>query len=70
MKRISFLVNRGENDCFMVHGLDWASYAEGSDWHELTRSIVDDVKRVFNGDETPKILDFRFADGTVVSLSA
>lgn len=70
MKRLTFLVNRGENDCFMVHGLDWATYAEGDDWSELTKIIMDNVVKVFSGDAMPAYLDFRFPDGTVVSLCA
>ena len=70
MRRLTFLVNRGEKDCFMVHGLDWATYAEGDDWTELTRTILSDVDRVFPDETRPAYLDFRFPDGTVVSLSA
>ncbi len=70
MKRLSFLVNRGENDCFMVHGLDWATYAEGDDWNELTRAILSNIDRVFDGNSRPDFLDFKFPDGTVVSLVA
>lgn len=70
MKRVTFLVNQGENDCFMVHGLDWAVYAEGDDWSELTRSIITDVGRVFADDDKPEFLDFKFPDGSIVSLSA
>lgn len=70
MKRLTFLVNRGENDCFMVHGLDWATYAEGHDWQEITKTIMNDVARVFTGEDHPAFLDFRFPDGTIVSLCA
>lgn len=70
MKRLSFLVNRGENDCFMVHGLEWATYAEGDNWSELTKAIMKTVDQMFPGDERPAFLDFRFPDGTVVSLCA
>lgn len=70
MKRLSFLVNRGENDCFMIHGLDWATYAEGEDWAELTQDILRNVERVFGGDSRPAFLDFRFPDGTVISYCA
>lgn len=70
MKRLSFLVNRGENDCFMVHGLDWATYAEGSDWAEITKVILSDVDRVFADESRPELLDFKFPDGTIVSLVA
>ena len=70
MKRLTFLVNRGENDCYMVHGLDWATYAEGSDWSEITSSIKSCIDREFPQEERPAYLDFKFADGTVVSLVA
>ncbi len=70
LKRLTFLVNRGENDCFMVHGLDWATYAEGSDFREITENLVKLVDREFTRETRPDYLDFRFPDGTVVSLSA
>lgn len=70
MKRLTFLVVRGENDCFMIHGLDWAAYAEGEDWDELTRDIMNNVDRAFPGESRPAFLDFRFPDGKIVSLSA
>lgn len=70
MKRLTFLVNRGENDCFMVHGLDWATYLEGGDWTEITSLIKEEVKRVFADEAQPAFLDFKFPDGTVVSLCA
>ena len=70
MKRLSFLVNRGENDCFMIHGVDWAVYREGGDGAELTESLRADVGRHFVGDAKPTHLDFKFADGTVVSTVA
>ena len=70
MKRLSFLVNRGENDCFMIHGLEWAIYREGGDWSELTETIRADVDRNFAGSAKPTHLDFKFADGTVISLVA
>ena len=70
MKRLSFLVNQGENDCYMVHGLEWATYAEGFDWAEVTKCILADVGRAFANEERPAFLDFRFPDGTVVSLCA
>lgn len=70
MKRLTFLVVRGENDCYMVHGLDWATYAEGSDFTVVTRDIMSHVDREFPGEERPAYLDFRFPDGTIVSLSA
>lgn len=70
MTRLTFLVNRGENDCFMVHGLDWAAYAEGDDWTVLTQGILADVERVFGAESRPEYLDFRFPDGSVVSLCA
>ena len=70
MKRLTFLVNRGENDCFMIHGIDWATYREGADWSELTESIKADVDKVFSGDTRPTHLDFKFADGTVISTVA
>ncbi|MCC8179578.1 MAG: hypothetical protein LIP23_01510 [Planctomycetes bacterium] len=70
MKRLSFLVNRGENDCFMVHGLDWATYAEADDWTEITRIIFEQVSSAFHHEERPDYLDFMFPDGTVVSLCA
>lgn len=70
MKRLSFLVNCGENDCFMVHGLEWAVYIESADWSEVTRTILGDIRRSFAIEERPAVLDFRFPDGTVVSLCA
>lgn len=70
MKRLTFLVSCGENDCYMVHGLDWATYAEGDNWSDITREIMDNVVRVFSGDDMPAFLDFKFPDGTVVSLCA
>lgn len=70
MKRLAFLVNRGENDCFMVHGLDWATYAEASDWEAITAVLLKRVDDAFVGDEHPAFLDFMFPDGTVVSLCA
>ncbi len=70
MRRLSFLVMRGENDCFMVHGLDWAAYVEGRNWDEITCAIRDDINRSFADEERPCRLDFRFQDGTVISLSA
>ncbi len=70
MKRLSFLVNRGENDCFMIHGLDWAAYAEGNDWNELTRKLLLDIERIFDEKSRPAFLDFRFPDGSVISLCA
>ena len=70
MKRLSFLVNQGENDCFMVHGLDWATYAEGSDWGEIIRDLLSRVEQSFTEDERPSYLDFMFPDGSVVSLCA
>ena len=70
MKRLTFLVVRGENDCYMVHGLDWATYAEGNDFTVVTRDIMSHVDREFPGEGRPAYLDFRFPDGTIVSLSA
>lgn len=70
MKRLSFLVNHGENDCLMVHGLDWAMYTEGRDWSEITGAIMSSIDRSFGAGERPAVLDFRFPDGTVVSLGA
>lgn len=70
MKRLTFLVNRGEKDCFMVHGLDWASYDEGEDWGEVTGRILSAVCRIFDGEDKPAFLDFKFPDGTIVSLCA
>lgn len=70
MKRLTFLVNRGENDCFMIHGLDWATYAEGNDWSELTSIIKTKVGKVFDEQSKPDFLDFKFPDGKVVSLAA
>ncbi len=70
MKRLTFLVNRGENDCFMVHGLDWAAYAEGNDFAEITKDLVKLVDKEFSRETRPEYLDFRFPDGKVVSLSA
>lgn len=70
MKRLSFLVNRGENDCFMVHGLDWATYAEGRDWAEITKQILRKLDADFADRTLPYSLDFMFPDGSIVSLSA
>ncbi|MDR1519795.1 MAG: hypothetical protein LBU23_06580 [Planctomycetota bacterium] len=70
MRRLSFLVNRGEYDCFMVHGLEWAAYAEGCNWIETTRAIRDSVIHSFDRGSRPDYLDFLFPDGRVVSLSA
>ncbi len=70
MKRLSFLVVRGENDCYMVHGLDWATYAEGRDFSLIARDIIGHVEKEFTGDSRPVYLDFRFPDGSVVSLVA
>ena len=70
MKRLSFLVNRGENDCFMVHGLEWAAYAEGDNWSTVTKTIMESVDKVFADEERPAYLDFMFPDGTIVSLCA
>ncbi|MDR1534283.1 MAG: hypothetical protein LBU64_04200 [Planctomycetota bacterium] len=70
MRRLSFLVNRGEADCFMVHGLEWAAYAEGGSWAETAGRIRENVARTFGGAEKPDLLVFHFPDGRVVSLSA
>lgn len=70
MKRLAFLVNRGENDCFMIHGIDWATYREGEDWSELTALIKADVDKAFSGDAKPAFLDFKFSDGTTTSIGA
>ena len=70
MRRLSFLVNQAGEDYFMVHGLDWAIYAEGRNWLEITKAIRRDITRCFDSGERPSILDFRFPDGKVVSLSA
>lgn len=70
MTRLTFLVNRGENDCFMVHGLEWATYAEGSDWPGIAQAILRNIEETFADDERPAFLDFRFPDGTIVSLCA
>lgn len=70
MRRLAFLVNRGEKDCYMVHGLDWATYAEGENWDEITSTILSRVGQSFTSEERPAFLDFKFPDGTVVSLSA
>ncbi len=70
MKRLSFLVVRGENDCYMVHGLDWATYAEGLDFSCIARDFVKHVEKAFSEDSRPVCLDFRFPDGSVVSLVA
>lgn len=70
MKRLTFLVNRGENDCFMIHGLDWATYAEGKNWSELTSMIKSSVMQSFEGEARPAFLDFKFPDGSVVSVAA
>lgn len=70
MKRLTFLVVRGENDCYMVHGLDWATYAEGNDFAEVTQCIKDSVDTVFSAEDRPEYLDFKFPDGRIVSLGA
>ena len=70
MKRLTFLVNCGENDCYMVHGLDWATYVEGTDWDEVTQTILNRVGEAFACDSRPAYLDFKFPDGSVVSLCA
>lgn len=70
MERLSFLVSRGENDCLMAHGLDWASYAEAGDWDSLAACVRESIRRDFNEGERPLYLDFRFMDGTLISLSA
>ncbi len=70
MKRLTFLVNRGENDCFMVHGLEWATYTEGADWGAVTSAIMHEINHAFSDEAKPQFLDFRFPDGTVVSLVA
>ena len=70
MRRLSFLVNQGGENYFMVHGLDWAVYAEGGDWAEITKAIRRDIDRSFDAGSRPAVLDFRFPDGKVISLSA
>ncbi len=70
MERLSFLVYRGENDCFMSHGLNWAIYHESKSWSELMARIRADVRRTFGGDARPSRLDFQFADGSVTSVPA
>ena len=70
MKRLTCLVNQGENDCYMVHGLDWATYVEGQDWNALTELIKTRVVNDFADDARPEFLDFRFPDGSVISLVA
>lgn len=70
MRRLAFLVNRGEKDCYMVHGLDWATYAESDDWNEITRTILSNIDRDFPVAERPSFLDFKFPDGTIVSYCA
>lgn len=70
MERLSFLVNRGENDCLMAHGLDWAAYEEAGDWEELAARIRDSVRRDFAGDERPAYIDLLFIDGKIISLCA
>lgn len=70
MRRLSFLVNRGEKDCYMVHGLDWATYAEGESWEEITDVILTRVDQSFATFDRPAFLDFKFPDGTVISLGA
>lgn len=70
MERLSFLVNRGADDCYMVHGLEWAVYDEGLDWDEITYKIRKLVDESFPVDERPLFLDFRFPDGKIVSLVA
>ena len=70
MKRLSFLVNQGENDCLMAHGLDWAVYAEAESWEKLADNIRDSVRREFSESERPLHLDFVFMDGRVITLAA
>lgn len=70
MERLSFLVSRGENDCLMAHGLDWASYSEAGDWNSLAECVRESVHRDFNAEDCPLYLDFRFMDGTMISLGA
>ncbi len=70
MKRLTFLVNQGENNCFMIHGLDWATYAEGSNWLEVTAAIRAEVDLTFRDESHPAYLDFKFPDGSVISLCA
>ncbi len=70
MKRLTFLVNQGENNCFMIHGLDWATYLEGSDWQELTQTVRASVDQTFRDESHPAYLDFKFPDGSIISLSA
>lgn len=70
MERLSFLVNMGENDCLMAHGLDWAAYAEASNWEELAENIRTSVRREFAEGERPAQLDFLFMDGKMISLCA
>ncbi len=70
MKRLNFLVNRGENNCFMVHGLEWAFYAEGSDWTDVTKSVLTTLHHDFPDNALPSFLDFRFPDGKIISLCA
>jgi hypothetical protein len=54
----------------MVHGLEWAAYAEGENWIATTMAIRQSVKESFAETERPDFLDFRFPDGNVISLSA
>ncbi|MCL1999959.1 MAG: hypothetical protein FWG74_00875 [Planctomycetes bacterium] len=70
MKRLSFLVNRGENDCFMVHGLEWATYVEGVDWMEIFQALHKHIFQEFAAEERPSYLDFCFPDGRIISMSA
>ncbi len=70
MERLSFLVNNGENGCFMAHGLDWAAYEEAANWEELALKIREIVRREFVEGERPSFLDFRFVDGRIISLCA
>ena len=70
MKRLSFLVNLGENDRLMAHGLDWAIYAEALSWKELADGIRDCVRREFAEGDRPARLDFLFVDGRMISLCA
>ncbi len=70
MERLSFLVNRGENDCLMAHGLDWAAYLEADDMETLAESVRATIRRSFSADERPAYIDFMFMDGKLISLCA
>lgn len=69
MKTLSFLVNQGENDSYMAHGLEWAAYAEADNLEELSAKLLDEVRSHFAADERPEVI-LRLWDGSTLALSA